>query len=998
MKHLTLLTIRQFKNVSILAFIVVGLFWLFAPHAHAQTVELTVNGGSNASITNGQSVLLEWYINGAVSNCVINNGVGPISTAVLPAIGSLTVTPPDSSTTNYSLTCNGGSSVATVAINPIVTLTAEDTTVDLDPVDNDAKVELHWESRYATECTRVWYVKASSPSTQIWSGAYGDQYLTAGWVDIDITENTTFYIQCTNVVTGASSVASVAVTVNTPAPQPAPTVYIESTRGSGITTVTRDATTAAAWISLYYKGKDVDECAFQAYYQNGTPYASLPSDFDRYGNPTDDKKGNFYWITIYETTRFEVTCTQFAYTLGGTNYPATSVTDDITITVNPPLPLNRTGIAPVTMSFTALQNPVYTNSLTEIAQVPIQVVTTNAERCHYWAFGTTPDGDPIYGGADGWWGQNNSGSKNEVQLVNLEAGTTTLYGRCERPFDLMNFNPGDPEYEVAYAEAEIEIVAIENTTPIPDPEVFMYGNVSYMDVDYMWSNRTALTQFGYNSGYGYAYEMDPSLRAPNSGGGSNFNINASITFPFQSPDKVSDEYDLIVKYCDESDGFVDYTLTTESGFSTTWRSDSGAQYNAWCSGDDEETVKIIATDLTIDDGELITVSCNNAADPIKGDQCSFIAVIAGQNNGGYVEEVPSAVTGFADAPVFWGSLYAEDCGLAVATAPNGASYTYTPDTPRDYYDTYDIATTTTFSIRCERGGIQKSTSLQVRLPAGEAIGAEASIDVFECYDPSIPGVRDTEPWEWANPSNSNFCEPAVDLNALAPSISFDDAIPDNISGLYDSLEAIIAIENLGPGPLLAGNEIQFLGRLNLQAEIATLFGISNPLETVSLPGYTSGLGMPPAVTDILTRTFDGVPFGQHTLCARINIDGANGLIFTEWNSNPANNNVCTTVTLPVPPPPMAISADRRVIRSGQTADITWTAHTSYPLSCTVLGPGGINNTFDASSNHPSPVSIVQSTAPLTNSGRYTLTCNEPITNTTFTEAIVVEVVPEQEEI
>jgi hypothetical protein len=979
------------------------LFFVFAPKVHAATVELTVNGGSSAAVTNGQSVELAWYIDGSVSSCVINNGVGPIDTSSLPASGSITVTPPESATVDYNLTCNGGSSVATVAINPIVTLTVNNPTEELDRITGEADLTVEWTSRYATQCTRVWFERSSSPSTQVWTTSYSDQYDTSGSVSFTssnaqpaITEDSTFYIECENVVTGTKTTASASLTVSNPSPLPAPTVNISAT---GPTVITRDSITALAETQLQYTSNYTDECSFQAYYLDGTPYAALPEDFDAYGYTTDQTDGIFWWVGIYESTRFEVTCTQLAYTIGATNYPEVSVTDDIIIQVNPPLPLDRTGLPQVTVTATALSNPVYEDAITGYAQVPVHIVTENAESCSYSAYGITVDGWPT-SRADGWWGQNPSGSKDEVILVNINIGTTTLYGTCERTYDTTNFSPGDPEYEAAIANVELTIVALPSVGLAPDPQAFIYGNAEYLNAWDIWDTSTNRSGFGMNAGMGAVTSFDPSLRSPSGGGGSNLTVNGSVTFPFVSPDKDSDTYDLIVKYCDENDGFNDFTLTTESGFSASWRSDSTSQYSTWCSGNDEEVTRVVGSDVTLQDGELITITCNNAADPIKNEQCILMGLAVGQNNGGTVTEEVATSTGFATAPIFWGSRYADDCSSPVAVAANGSSYNYTSDTPKDLFTTNDISTTTTFSITCDRDGIEDTASIEVQaLTGAEVVSATTSIEVYECYDPAIPGVRDAEPWEWANPSNSNFCEPAVDLNALAPSISFADAIADNVAGLYDSIEALIAIENLGPGPLSSGNEIQFLGRLNIQSVIAALFGISNPVETVSTPGFSDGLGTSTdSVTPVLTRTYDGVPFGDHTLCARINIDGGDNFIFTEWNPDTTNNSVCTSVTLPVPPPPMSISAAREIIRSGQSVDITWTAHTSYPLNCTVLGPGGINSSFDASDNAPNPVSVVQSTTPLTSTGKFKLTCNEPITNTTFTEELTVEVVPEQQEV
>lgn len=990
----------------VLGGIILGVLFLAAPNAYAATVELTVNGGSSAAVTNGQSVLLEWYIDGAVSSCVINNGVGPISTSVLPATGSLSVIPPDGATTDYSLTCSGGSSVVTVAINPEVTITVLNPTEELDRITGEAQLAVEWTSRYATQCSPVWLEYSSNPGVQLWTvdtSSNNDIYETAGNVFFEegnsqpaITEDATFYIECENVVTGTRTTVSAGVTVTNPVPLPAPTVDIFSRMPGGATVIERDSITALAEVSLGYDSDYIDECSFEAYYLDGTPYVDLPEDFDAYGLTTDEPAGIFWWIGIYESTRFEITCTQFAYSLGGTNYPEVSVTDDIIIQVNPPLPLDRTGLPQVTVTATALENPVDMIPGINQGQVAVRVVSENAEGCRYSAWGTWGSS------ADGWWGQNNSGDKDEVVVVNLYGpGTTTLYATCERTFDTTNFSPGDPEYDAAIASTELAVVVIDTGLSRENPTARIYGNAAYFDLDYIWSNSTAGSGFGYNAGGG---TIDPSLRGPNGGGGSNFTVNSSITFPFTSPDQVTDSYDLQVKYCDENDGFNDYTLTTEGGQSFSWRSDSVYQPEGWCSGDSSEITRLLGTGVTLTDGELITITCNNTADPIKNEQCTVMGLAVGQGDGGSLEYELDSVTGFASVPLYWASEQTEDCYDPIATTQGGTTYEYSFDTPKDLFLTADISTTTTFSISCDRStGETDTSSIQIQIPSGEVVTATTSIDSFECYDPALPGVRDTEVWEWANPNNSNFCEPAVDLNVLPPSISFADAIADNIAGLYDSLEALIVIENLGPGPLLSGNEIEFLARLQIDFVISTLFSMAGTLDSDSTPGFVSGLAQPPeggdpTVSPVLTRTYNGVPFGEHQLCARVNLDGTDGLIFTEWNADVTNNLVCTNVVLPVPPPPMTLSASRDIIRLGQTVDITWEAHTSYPLNCVAIGPGGINNSFDASSNSPNPASFIQTTNPLTSTSKFRLTCTEPITNTVFTEELTVEVVPESEEV
>ncbi len=983
----------------------VFLYFVFASTAYAATVELSVNGGSNAAITNGETVTLEWFIDGAVSSCVINNGVGPIDTSSLPTTGSLEVTPPEGATTDYTLTCTGGSSTATVAINPEVTLTTDSfwTTGKRDFNSGEAKVVLEWTSRYATECSRVWLEEAANPGVIIWSTSYGDEYQTAGGMEFDgdnsqypITRDTTFYIACSNTVTGASSVDSVFVAVTDPDPLPPPTANFRSEEPGGATTVTRDPVTGLAEVELYWNSNsETDQCAFQAYYLDGTPYPlEEPQGFDRWGAVTSQYAGTFY-IDFYETTRFEVTCTNFAYSLGGVDYPEESATADITIIVDPAPPIDRSGIPDVTVAITPLSNYVEEIPGVGYGQIPVQFFAENAEECEFSAGGDNTR-------ADGWWGLSDD-TFDATTIINLNVGTTTLYATCSRPYDTTYYSPGDPEYESGTESTSVDVVILPTTASAPQAEVYIYGNANYQNASNIWDNSTVETGFCRNSG---SASIDASLRSPNCSGGNVTDVtsSATVTFPFVSRSQQTDTYDLTVKYCDENDGFNDFTISTESGFTTTWRSDAVGQYDSWCSSSNEVT-RLIGTDITLEDGELITVECNNSADTLKDEQCIFMGFGVGQENGGSLTYDVSSSTGFAEVPVYWASEYAEHCYDAEAVLTDGTRYKFvTGSTYRDQFVTVDLATTTSLEVSCENvESVETTSSIDIIIndTSASVISATTSIDVFECYDPTLPGVRDTETWEWANPDNSNFCEPAVDLNALAPSISFADAIPDNVSGLYDSIEALIAIENLGPGPLLSGNEIEFLSNIEFDLAIRSEFGV-NYYQSPSTPGYTDGLAQPPdvdnpTVTPVLTRTFNGIPFGEHELCAYINLDASDNLIFTEWNSDVTNNRICTDVVLPVPPPPMTITANQSVVRSQQTVDVSWDVHTSYPMNCEAIGPGGINTSFDASANDPNPSSFIQTTAPLTSTSKYQLTCEEPITGTVFVEELTVEVLPESEE-
>lgn len=996
-------TLRMIAQYSIASLALIAGLVLMAPAASAQTVvELTVNGGSSAAVNNGESVLLEWYISGAVSNCSINNGVGAISTASLPTTGSRTVTPPDNGSTNYTLTCTGGSSAVTVFMNPIITIsTSPNGPVSYNPLVGRAEFSVEWESRYATQCTKVWWTTASNPGVQQWTTNANnpDRGLTSGEVFFGpgaqgpVTETVTLSIQCTNVVTGTQSTASVTMTVSGSVPPPAPTVDIWS---EGPTTISPDPLLGWAFVEeLAYTSEGVTSCTKQAFYLNGTPYPSLPKGFDWEGYEWAGVS-YFPWVRITESTRFQVTCTQPAYTYQGVNYPATQVTDSVVITVSPAVSYNRAGLPPVRVTVTPYDNPIYTNPLSGYALAYLTVTVENAEECEYSATDH----------ADGWWGQNNAGSKSGLETANL-AETTTLYAYCYREFDLLNFPPGSPEYENARAFAEVEIVVEEGNAPIPPLQAFIYGNATWYSAWTLNSIRTNMSGFQLNSGVegGYMGGVYAALRAPTSAGNIDepTNTNGSIRFPFNAfHSGTGGNYDIFVAYCDENDGFNDYTLTTDSGYTVTWRSDEQT-HDSWCNNYNGAKVKRVGVQVPLTDGERIRITCNNAADPLKLEQCILIGVGFGQGDGGTVSATPDAMTGFAPVSVMWMGENADWCYDAYAVAEGGSNYMFSNANDIFRRVTTDIAATTEFEITCkrERNGVETdSSSVTINVGGSEIIVVDALVQTGECIDSGTGVLRKANPGERAGAAG--VCEPAVDLGALSPAMSFASAVADSVRGTYDSIDALLVIQNLGPLELPANSGIPYQATLSLNDTIATAFGVpqsrtspATPVfnDSIAAPAMVGNVATPPTDSPTLTRTFDNVPFGTHELCARINLDDTDAHVYGEWNIITTNNQICAPVTLPVPPPPMTLSASRDVVRERQPVTISWSLNVTYDMTCTVRGPGGLDQTFSTTDPDTNPYSGSFTTQQLTSTSRFQMQCTEPLTNTVFTEEVIVDYIP-----
>lgn len=109
-----------------------------------------------------------------------------------------------------------------------------------------------------------------------------------------------------------------------------------------------------------------------------------------------------------------------------------------------------------------------------------------------------------------------------------------------------------------------------------------------------------------------------------------------------------------------------------------------------------------------------------------------------------------------------------------------------------------------------------------------------------------------------------------------------------------------------------------------------------------------------------------------------------------------NNNIREREFVISPPDPqMTIWAESEIIRSGDTATIEWNTTATYPMDCEVVGPG-VDHTFDPSED--GTTGSLETTERI-NAAIYTVTCNEPVTDTTFvSNELRVEVIPEIREI
>lgn len=214
------------------------------------------------------------------------------------------------------------------------------------------------------------------------------------------------------------------------------------------------------------------------------------------------------------------------------------------------------------------------------------------------------------------------------------------------------------------------------------------------------------------------------------------------------------------------------------------------------------------------------------------------------------------------------------------------------------------------------------------------------------------------------------------LGTLNQSTSFDPT-----TGEYDTAQVIFSVRNGGEsatGPFT--NRFRFDERDNGSFDVTQDFPVTN-LNS----GQTSANQ---------TITLSDVLYGPHRL--RVIAEHGNAVPETDETDNVRT----ITVTLPPPDPGFGTSptigiwADRTILRPEETTTVYWNTNVSYPMNCTVAGPG-FTRSFDPSVAGPTGSEV---TLPSVSTQVYTLRCVEPITNTTFSEDVRIESVGVVEEI
>lgn len=218
------------------------------------------------------------------------------------------------------------------------------------------------------------------------------------------------------------------------------------------------------------------------------------------------------------------------------------------------------------------------------------------------------------------------------------------------------------------------------------------------------------------------------------------------------------------------------------------------------------------------------------------------------------------------------------------------------------------------------------------------------------------------------------CAPVGVPNLTQPSVSYTpSAAFDPATGNYNSVN--ISFQTSNNGGVDAGSS-QY--RLWFDNRGTTDIDTTGTLGAIS-------------VSTNVTRSHSAtnVPFGPITI--RVLVDSNNSVA----ESNEGDNERTVSATLPAPDPGLIISADRVQVRNQETVQLSWDTRATYAMNCIVAGPGIAPITFDP---HISGATGSQQSAPLNAKSEFTLRCVEPITNTTFTDSVVIETTGKIEEI
>ncbi len=214
-------------------------------------------------------------------------------------------------------------------------------------------------------------------------------------------------------------------------------------------------------------------------------------------------------------------------------------------------------------------------------------------------------------------------------------------------------------------------------------------------------------------------------------------------------------------------------------------------------------------------------------------------------------------------------------------------------------------------------------------------------------------------------------------NLTQPSVTFTPSTTvDPITGDYDSVEVRFQTGNDGGSD--TGTTITYIVEIDYGNDGSYDVSQTGTISSIASGGSVNG-----------SEIFTDVPFGNNTI--RVTIDTNDDVS----EVNETDNSRTLGATLVPVAPNFTVTVSPNIVREGQTATVTWDTEVLYPLNCSISGPALTTHSFDPSVNGSTGN---RTTGLLSSKSEYTLSCTEPITNTTFTESASVDIIPNAEEI
>ena len=297
--------------------------------------------------------------------------------------------------------------------------------------------------------------------------------------------------------------------------------------------------------------------------------------------------------------------------------------------------------------------------------------------------------------------------------------------------------------------------------------------------------------------------------------------------------------------------------------------------------------------------------------------------------------------------------------ITLSTAPtNNSTQTIDPDTEVTVsWATTNVTSCTSSDISISGAGI-----------SGNLVGiTEPTPGSSKTYSINCVGQGGTVTDSFTVTTN-NYPNLRPTSMIITPSATFDPS-----TGNYDSVTVSGAIRNLS-GSVAAPSRLRW--RLNsVSAGSQTSFANINSL--------------PVGGDSSQSHVFFNVPFGANQFSLAADIDDS------VRESNEGDNAFSTTNTLPPPPPDLELTADEKLVRSGNSTTVRWNTNVTYPMDCRLSGPGVPLTQFDPSVSGATGSVL---TGALDATSVYELTCNEPTSNTNFSTSTTVENLGSVEEV